>query len=63
MKSLKKKLWIFIHDFVAHPICALCWIFGAYGIGDWLHDKTVHPINYDDEIWTRPDTTHESRKD
>jgi len=52
---MKKKLWFFIHDILAHPICGLCWIFGIDTFGDWLHDITVNPVNYGVETWSPED--------
>ena len=42
---------IFLHDGLAHPICAVLWIVGLQRFGDWLHDTTVHPANREAEIW------------
>lgn len=53
-KISRKILWIFVHDVLAHPICGFLWIAGfavplLSHLGDWLHDVTVHPCNYDAE--------------
>ena len=53
---MRRRLWILIHDGLAHPICAALWILGINRLGDWLHEVTVHPLNYDDERWSPPES-------
>ena len=56
-------MWMLIHDAVAHPICALLWLVGLQRAGDWLHDVTVHPLNYADEEWAAPKPSESLRTD
>ena len=51
---VRRKAWVFIHDVLAHPICGLCWVLGLRRVGDWLHEATVHPLNYREEWWSPP---------
>ena len=48
---MKKKLWYFIHDILAHPICGVCWIIGLNTFGDWLHEVSLGEVNYKEEVW------------
>lgn len=53
---MTKTIWTIIHDILIHPICGLFWIIGLDRQGNWLHDKTVHPLNYEDETWFPPNS-------
>lgn len=52
-KERRTKLaWVFIHDVLAHPVCGLLWILGFSKAGDWLHEVSLHPLNYQEERWS-----------
>lgn len=51
-RKATKLAWIFLHDVLAHPVCGLLWILGFSKAGDWLHEASLHPLNYQEERWS-----------
>lgn len=54
-----KMFWILIHDFFAHPVCAWLWVLGFSKAGDWLHEASLHPLNYQEEKWSENNASEE----
>lgn len=50
-RFVERAVWTLIHDVIAHPLCGALWIAGLKRAGDRLHDLTLPPLSWRDELY------------